>query len=111
MLAEFPKAFLDIKATKKLMLIGINGWPREVLKKMNKLRASEVILADLPEDERVPFMGHLFDWGRLVLVHGSGVRPGTMWALRCDYESWKRGLRNKKGSGEKNSLGPTPRTN
>ncbi len=73
-LAEFPKAFLDIKAPKRLMLIGINGWPREVLKKMNKLRASEVILADLLEDEQEPFIGHLFEWDCLVLVRGPVIR-------------------------------------
>ena len=52
-----------------------------------------VLLSDLPEDEREPFLQHLTEWGHTLPspVPKPGDPPYNIWAFRCDYIAWKNG--------------------
>ena len=50
---------------------------------------SEIILAELPENEQGPFMEWLF--GQTIPAPRPGDPPGTVRAYRWDYERWKQG--------------------
>ena len=50
---------------------------------------SEIILAELPEDDQGPFMEWLF--GQTIPAPRPDDPPGTIRAYRWDYERWKQG--------------------
>ena len=54
-------------------------------------KQSDVLLSDLPEDEREPFLQHLIDYGHTLPPRGPGDPPYNIRAYRCDYLAWKIG--------------------
>jgi hypothetical protein len=52
-------------------------------------KKSHVLLSDLPEEEREPFLQHLIEWGHILPSPGPGDPPYNIRAYRCDYVAWK----------------------
>jgi hypothetical protein len=68
------------------------GWhDKQCVESMKQ--SSDVLLSDLPEDEREPFLKHLAEWGHTLPepVPLPGDPPYNIRAYRCDYIAWKLG--------------------
>jgi hypothetical protein len=54
-------------------------------------KKSHVLLSDLPEGEREPFLQHLIEYGHTLPSPGPGDPPYNLRAFRSDYVNWKLG--------------------
>lgn len=61
------------------------------MRTVDEKQNGDILLSDLPEWERKPFLQHLSDWGHTLPPRGLGDPPWNIKAYRCDYVAWKLG--------------------